>query len=76
VGLRKKQDRESLCSRRIGAVTLRECGGVTQGTSRRFVLASVRSAQKPQEGRQTQFATAENADSPAIETLERPLHLV
>jgi len=72
-GLRKKQERERLRSRRIDAATRQEDGGVTQRSSRRFELASVTVGQKPHEGRQPWFAIGENAASFAIETLKRPL---
>jgi len=55
------------------AATLAETGGATQGSSRRFALASVKVGQKPQEGRRPRFATVENADGPAIKTLQHPL---
>jgi len=57
------------------AATLADTGGATQGSSRRFALASVKVGQKPQEGRRPRFATVENADGPAIKTLQHPFEV-
>jgi len=54
------------------AVTLRGRRGVTQGLSSGTSRAG-EACQEPQEGRRLRFATGDNADGFAIETLKRPL---
>jgi len=56
------------------AATRAACGGVTQGPVS-FRIHESETDRKPQEGRRLRFAIGENADGPAIETLERPFYL-